>query len=110
MRAGASGSLPEPVEGARGGPDKAVHQALVEWRHDYAGARGWDARNVCSGNMLQQLARVLPTTVGDLSRVSGMNAQRIEAIGADVLAVVAAHREPAETGKTARSEKTAAQK
>ncbi|MFZ2510708.1 MAG: ATP-dependent DNA helicase UvrD2 [Gordonia sp. (in: high G+C Gram-positive bacteria)] len=104
-RSGVLGSLPEPVEGSDlRGPDPAVHEALRQWRDDYAADRGCDARNVCSGNMLKQLARMLPATPAELSRVSGMNAERMDEIGADVLALVAEHR------KTPESRKTPAQK
>ncbi len=74
------------------GPDRAVHDALREWRPDYAEAAGLSEPNVCSGNVLKQLARMLPSTPDELRRISGMNPERVEQIGDAVLSVIAAHR------------------
>ena len=74
------------------GPDRAVYEALKEWRTDYADANDLHEVNVCSGNALKQLARVLPSGTEDLRRISGMTPERIEVIGPAVLEVIAAHR------------------
>ncbi|MCK0438266.1 ATP-dependent DNA helicase UvrD2 [Gordonia alkaliphila] len=81
-------SLPE----ASTGPDKVVFEALKQWRSDYAAENELAEVNVCSGNVLKQLARILPADTGALSRVSGMTADRVDAIGTPILAVIAAHR------------------
>ncbi|GAC56374.1 ATP-dependent DNA helicase UvrD2 [Gordonia hirsuta DSM 44140 = NBRC 16056] len=77
------------------GPDRAVHAALQEWRADYAAAHNIAEPNVCSGNALKQLARALPATREELARISGMNAERIEMLGEQILAVIAENRETA---------------
>ncbi|MFC0314063.1 ATP-dependent DNA helicase UvrD2 [Gordonia phosphorivorans] len=81
-------AVPEPKRG----PDREVFEALKQWRSDYAREHDFAEVNVCSGNALKQLARVLPTSADDLSGISGMTAERIDEIGASVLDVIAAHR------------------
>ncbi len=97
--AGAVGGGTEPAAG----PDRAVHEALTDWRAEYAADQGIAPWNVCSGNALKQLARVLPATAGELRRVSGMTAERVDQFGAEILAVIAAHRDSgvAQDGKRA---------
>ncbi|MFT3661421.1 MAG: ATP-dependent DNA helicase UvrD2 [Gordonia sp. (in: high G+C Gram-positive bacteria)] len=82
----------DPVGGRPAGPDRAVYEALVDWREEYAADNGIAASNVCSGNALKQLARSLPTSLEELRRISGMTAERVEEFGAEVLAVIAGNR------------------
>ncbi len=80
------------VDDRPAGPNREVFEALRDWRADYATEAGLAEANVCSANSLKQVARVLPRTHAELGRISGMNRERLEAIGDALLAVVEAHR------------------
>lgn len=69
-------------------PDRNVLKALTAWRGDYAARQNIAPVNVMSTMMVRRIATELPSTLDELAAVQGFGAERVDAIGHAVLAVV----------------------
>ena len=65
-------------------------QSLKAWRSEVAREHNLPAYIVFNDATLAEMARVAPQTLGDLSGISGVGAKKLEAYGAEILAVLAA--------------------
>jgi ATP-dependent DNA helicase RecQ len=75
--------------------DESVFQALRDWRRTVAREHGVPAYTVFHDSTLLELARRLPTTLGELRGVTGIGATKLERYGETLLEVVRAAREQA---------------
>ncbi|MBA4109739.1 MAG: DNA helicase RecQ [Leptothrix sp. (in: Bacteria)] len=81
---------------AAGAPKDLVGEALVRfqslkaWRSEVAREHNLPAYIVFNDATLAEMARVAPQTLGELSGISGVGAKKLEAYGAEILAVLAA--------------------
>ena len=68
-----------------------LFEALKAWRWDHAQADAKPAFTVLVDSSLISIARNRPQTLGELARVHGVGASKLERYGLEVLEVVAAH-------------------
>lgn len=65
-------------------------EALVAWRTEAAGRLGLDPGLVLPRRLIERLAEEVPAGAEELGRVEGLRRWRIEALGAEILRVLAA--------------------
>ncbi|MBC7701297.1 MAG: DNA helicase RecQ [Massilia sp.] len=81
---------------AAGAPKDLVGEALIRfqslraWRSEVAREHNLPAYIVFNDATLAEMARIAPQTLGELSGISGVGAKKLEAYGAEILAVLAA--------------------
>ncbi|QGV78689.1 ATP-dependent DNA helicase UvrD2 [Streptomyces ficellus] len=75
--------------------DEALYERLREWRADQAGRLGQPPYCVFTDKTLMAIAETVPATDGELARISGVGARKLDRFGADVLAICAG-QEPGE--------------
>ena len=80
-RTGAGSERPRPADAAEGGP----FAALRAWRLEQARAQGLPPYLIFADSVLRDIAAVRPATLGELSRIKGVGASKLERYGADVL-------------------------
>ena len=72
--------------------DEAIVAAIVvrlrNWRHERAEADRRRPYHIATNAVLDAIARVRPTTLAELARVSGVGPARVERYGAQILACV----------------------
>ena len=79
----------EAREASVGGPtNEIVFQALRDWRKGVAREHGVPAYTVFHDSTLQEIARVLPGSIGDLRGISGIGATKLERYGVALLEIV----------------------
>jgi DNA helicase-2/ATP-dependent DNA helicase PcrA len=69
--------------------DEALLDRLRGWRSDRARAQSLPAYCVFTDATLLAIAETEPATPGELARISGVGAAKLERYGADVLAICA---------------------
>ena len=81
---------------AAGAPKDLVGEALIRfqslkaWRSEVAREHNLPAYIVFNDATLAEMARIAPQTLGELSGISGVGAKKLQAYGAEILAVLAA--------------------
>ena len=65
-------------------------QSLKAWRSEVAREHNLPAYIVFNDATLAEMARIAPQTLGELSGISGVGAKKLQAYGAEILAVLAA--------------------
>jgi DNA helicase-2/ATP-dependent DNA helicase PcrA len=78
--------------------DEALYERLRAWRLDRAAELGQPAYCVFTDATLTAIAEAQPTSVAQLTRISGVGRAKMDKFGAQVLALVAG-REPEESGE-----------
>ncbi len=69
--------------------EAALREVLTNWRRDRSKEDGVPAYVVFDNKTLDAIARVEPTSLGDLGAISGIGPAKLERYGADVLGLVA---------------------
>lgn len=69
-------------------PDRALFETLRSWRNDRARREGRPAYILCTNAQLAQIATLRPTTMAGIKEIPGIGDSRVEALGADLLALV----------------------
>ncbi len=72
--------------------DEAVFESLRQWRITTARAGSVPAYVVFTDATLTAIAEARPSTLGDLAKISGVGAAKLERYGADVLAILGGTR------------------
>ncbi|CAM5728226.1 DNA 3'-5' helicase OS=Streptomyces glaucescens OX=1907 GN=uvrD2 PE=3 SV=1 [Streptomyces glaucescens] len=86
--------------------DEGLYERLREWRADQARRSGQPAFCVFTDKTLMAIAETVPDDAGELARIPGVGARKLNRYGADVLALCAG-RDPGEVpaeGPTQRTE------
>ncbi|MCR6712698.1 MAG: HRDC domain-containing protein [Demequina sp.] len=84
----------QPVSAALGELDAGqvrLFEELKDWRLGIAKSTSKPAFTVLVDVSLVQIARDRPRTLGDLARVNGIGASKLESYGADILEIVGRH-------------------
>ncbi|MFF8287964.1 ATP-dependent DNA helicase UvrD2 [Streptomyces sp. NPDC016309] len=69
--------------------DEALYERLRDWRAEQAGRLGQPPYCVFTDKTLMAIAEAVPSTDGELARISGVGARKLDRFGADVLAICA---------------------
>ncbi len=69
--------------------DEALYERLREWRSEQAKRLGQPPYCVFTDKTLMAIAETVPATDGELARISGVGARKLDRFGADVLAICA---------------------
>ncbi|MGI5357275.1 ATP-dependent DNA helicase UvrD2 [Streptomyces sp. CA-252508] len=69
--------------------DEALYERLREWRSEQARQLGQPPYCVFTDKTLMAIAETVPTTDGELARISGVGVRKLGRFGADVLAICA---------------------
>jgi DNA helicase-2/ATP-dependent DNA helicase PcrA len=75
--------------------DEGLYERLREWRADQARRSGQPAFCVFTDKTLMAIAETVPDDAGELARIPGVGARKLNRYGADVLALCAG-RDPGE--------------
>ncbi|ORT61257.1 ATP-dependent DNA helicase UvrD2 [Streptomyces sp. CB03238] len=75
--------------------DEALYERLREWRSEQARQLGQPPYCVFTDKTLMAIAEAVPSTDGELARIAGVGARKLDRFGADVLAICAG-QEPGE--------------
>lgn len=69
--------------------DEALYERLREWRSEQARKLGQPPYCVFTDKTLMAIAEAVPSTDGELARISGVGARKLDRFGVDVLAICA---------------------
>ena len=92
-----TGNRPEPDAGAAEGPDDLL-AALQAWRKRRGEAEGRDGstqHHTLTRAVLRRIAEARPNSRKALKSIHGIGKRSVERYGAEILAIVAEHRQPA---------------
>ncbi|MCU0511232.1 MAG: HRDC domain-containing protein [Anaerolineae bacterium] len=93
LERGRSSRLPTPPDSENPDPVIAERYMLLHaWRKERAAQRGLDASLILSRRVMRDIAASLPATPQALAQIHGMGPWRLQAYGAELLAVVASMR------------------
>ena len=94
---GGAGGTRAPAERAEpGGPrEAALRESLTAWRRERSKADGVPAYVVFDNKTLDTIARVEPSSLGELAAINGIGPAKLERYGAEVLGLIASSADSA---------------